>query len=182
MRPYSPAASTPISRRNTPARVPPADIRGHARSCRLSERRAGIIEQSTARRMPGFSIGRDLPAQDRGIDIERIELQAMTDPAGALGGDQRRAAAEKGVEHNLTAAGTIPQCIGYQRHRLDRRMQRKKVAFGARPAERVGSGVAPHIAAVTTIKPELNMVLVRLAAVLEDEHELVLAAVEGTHA
>ena len=46
-------------------RLCPPDIRGHARSCRLSERRAGIIEKSTARRMPGFSIGRDLPAPER---------------------------------------------------------------------------------------------------------------------
>src|SRR5260370_6755490 len=61
-------------------------------------------------------------------------------------------------------------------------MQCEKVAFGPGAAERVDAGVIPHIAAVATIAAELDMVLVRVPAVLEDEHELVLAAVERAHA
>src|ERR1700730_2047074 len=61
-------------------------------------------------------------------------------------------------------------------------MQCEKVAFGPGAAERVDPGVAPNIAAVATIAAELDMVLVRVLAVLEDEHELMLAAVERTHA
>src|SRR6202521_5418376 len=61
-------------------------------------------------------------------------------------------------------------------------MQCEKVAFGPGAAERVGPGVIPHIAAVATIAAELDMVLVRVPALLEQEHELVLAAVERAHA
>src|ERR1700687_4999217 len=61
-------------------------------------------------------------------------------------------------------------------------MQREKGAFCPGAAERVDAGVAPHIAAVATIAAELDMVLVRVPAMLEQEHELVLAAVERAHA
>src|SRR5260370_9305420 len=61
-------------------------------------------------------------------------------------------------------------------------MQCEKVAFRPGAAERVDAGVIPHIAAVATIAAELDMVLVRVPAMLEQEHELVLAAVERAHA
>src|SRR6202047_3914674 len=61
-------------------------------------------------------------------------------------------------------------------------MQCQKVAFYPGAAERVDPGVIPHIAAVATVAAELDMVLMRVPAMLEQEHELVLAAVERAHA
>src|SRR5580704_6045128 len=156
--------------------------RADAGSCCVSNFRLVLLEQPTAPGMTGALAGQGLPTADRGVDIGGIQFKPATDPAGARRGDQGRAAAEKGVEHDLAAAGTVPHRIGHQRDRFDRRMQCEKVAFGPGAAERVDPGVAPHIAAVATVAAELDMVLVRVPAMLEDEYELVLAAAERAHA
>src|SRR3984893_14761182 len=156
--------------------------RADAGSCCFSNFRMVLLEQPTAPGMTGALAGQGLPTADRGVDIGGVQFEPATVPPRAVGGEQGRAAAEKGIEHDLAAAGAVPQRIGHQRHRLDRRMQCEKVAFGPGAAERVDAGVAPHIAAVATIAAELDMVLVRVPAMLEQEYELVLAAVERAHA
>ena len=80
-------------------------------------------------------IGQRLPAADRRVDVGRVELQPIAAPAGALGGDQGRAAAEKGVQHNLVpgeqssiASATIAAgfTVGCNASRLPSSPQREK--------------------------------------------------------
>ena len=118
--------------------------------------------------------GQCLPAADDRVDIKRIELQPVATPAGALGGDQRGAAAEKGVEHDLAAGRAVEDRIGNQRDRFDGRVQRQQVALVAASAEGIATRIPPHIAAVAPKAAELDIVAVLVAAMLEDKDELVL--------
>src|SRR5438046_7308131 len=61
-------------------------------------------------------------------------------------------------------------------------MQGQEIALGAAASEGVGSGVVPHIAAVAPEPAELDVVAMLAATLLEDKDELVLAAIERTHA
>ena len=88
--------------------------------------------------MTSAPAGQCLPAADNRIDIGRVELQPVAAPAGALGGDHRRAAAEKGVQHDLTAGGAVEDRVGDHRHRLYRRVQRQQIAFLAAAGEGIG--------------------------------------------
>ena len=58
--------------------------------------------------MEGAAAGQFLPAADDRIDITGVELQPTAAPAGALGGDHRRAAAEKAVEHDDLPLTLVP--------------------------------------------------------------------------
>src|SRR5689334_18724717 len=128
--------------------------------------------------MIGGAAGQFLPAADPGIDIEGIELQPIAAPAGPFGSDERRAAAEKAVEHDAAARRAVEDCVGDHRHRLDCRMQRRGIALILRAAKGVASGISPDVAAVAPEAAELDIVAVIAAAVFEHKDELVLAAVE----
>jgi len=45
------------------------------------------------------------------VDVERIHLDAAADPTGRLGGDEGRARAEEGVEHDLAAVGEVEESV-----------------------------------------------------------------------
>jgi hypothetical protein len=55
--------------------------------------------------------------------------------AGALSGNHRRAAAEKGVEHDLAARRAIEDRIGDHRHRFHGRVQRQEIALATAAGE-----------------------------------------------
>src|SRR5205823_3167290 len=82
---------------------------------------------------------------------------------------------------NLAAGRAVEDRIGDHRHRLDGRMQRQEIAFLAAAAKAVGSGVTPHVAAVAPKTAELNVIAMPVAAVFENEDELVLAPIKRTH-
>ena len=71
-----------------------------------------IVEAVSCGRVDGAVPGKMLPSANRGIDIKRIEFHPATDPADTLGSQQRRAAAEKGVEDEIAAGRTIEDCVG----------------------------------------------------------------------
>src|SRR5947207_13595642 len=110
--------------------------------------------------MMSTAAGECLPAADDRVDIAGIELKSVAAPAGALGGDHRRAAAEKAVEHDVAAGRTVEDRIGDHRHRLHRRMQRQQIALLAAAGEGIGPGVAPEIAAIAAELTELDIVAV----------------------
>src|SRR5207302_11186309 len=139
--------------------------RAEAGSCCCSNFRMVLLEQPTAPGMTGSLAGQGLPTADRGVDIGGLQFEPATVPPGALGGDQGRAAAEKGIEHDLAAAGAVAQCIRHQGHGLHRRVQSKQIALAARPTERIDPGVVPHIAAVAPVAAELHVIAVRLLAI-----------------
>src|SRR5689334_20672650 len=130
--------------------------------------------------MEGAAAGQFLPAANDRIDIATVELQPIAAPAGALGGDHRRAAADKAVEHDVAARRAVEDRVGNHRHRLHRRVKRRQIAFLAWD-KGVGPGVIPDIAAVAPEAAELDVVAVPAAAVLEDKDELVPAAIERAH-
>src|SRR5205085_9317745 len=116
--------------------------------------------------MTSAAAGQRLPATDYRIDISGIEFQPIAAPAGALGGDYRRAAAEKGVEHDVAAGRAVEDRVGHHRHRLHGRVQRQKIALAAVSGKRVDPRVMPHIGAVAAELAELDIVAVPIATVL----------------
>src|SRR5438477_3855739 len=122
-----------------------------------------------------------LPAADDRVDIGGVELQPVTPPAGALGGDHRCAAAEKGVEYNLAAGRAVEDGVGDHRHWFHGRVQRQQIALLAATGEGIGARVVPHIAAVAPEPTELNVIAVILAAVFENGDKLVPAPIERAH-
>ena len=71
--------------------------------------------------------------------------------------------------------------IGDHGDRIHGRVQIQQIALLPMAGEGVGAGIMPHIAAVAPKPAELDVVAVRGAALLEDKHELVPAAVERSH-
>src|SRR5271156_3849858 len=131
--------------------------------------------------MASASAGQRLPPADGRIDISGIELQPVAAAAGALGGEHRRAAPEKGVEHDITAGRAVEDRVGDHCYGLHGWVQRQEIALLAATGEGVGSRVMPDIAAVAPVLAELDIVAVPVAAVLKDKNKLVLAAVERAH-
>src|SRR5215472_13692953 len=129
--------------------------------------------------MASAPAGQSLPATDDRIDIDGVQLQSVAAPAGALGSDQRRAAAEKGIEHNVAAGRAVEDRVGDHRHRLHARVQLRQIAVLVATGGGTGPGVVPNITAVTA---EPDRVAVPVAAVLEHEDKLVLAAVKRARA
>ena len=60
-------------------------------------------------------------------------------------------------------------------------MKLEHVALLGSAAKGVGSGIRPDVAAVSPKFAKLNVVAMRTTANLEDEHQLMLTAVKGTH-
>src|SRR5437588_11983627 len=131
--------------------------------------------------MTSAAAGECLPAADDRVDIAGIELKSVAAPAGALGGDHRRAAAEKAVEHDVAAGRAVEDRIGDHRHRFYCRMQRRQIALLAAAGKGVGPGVVPDIGAVAAELAELDVVAVSVAAVFEHKDKLMLAAVKRAH-
>jgi hypothetical protein len=101
--------------------------------------------------------------------------------AGALGGDHRRTTAEKGIKHDVAASRAVEDRVGDHRHRLDGRVQRREIALLAAAGKGIAPRIVPHIAAVAAELAELDIIAMPMAAVFEDEDQLVLAAVERAH-
>src|SRR5215472_13438209 len=129
--------------------------------------------------MAGASAGQDLPAADDRVDRAGVEFQPKAAPTSALGGDQARAAAEKGIEHNVAVGRAVEDRVGDHRHRLHARVQRRQIAVLVATGEGTGPRVVPNIAAVAAAA---DSVAVPVAAVLENEDQLVLAAVKRARA
>ena len=95
----------------------------------------GIVETVSGADVDGAFAGEALPPPNRGIDVEWVEFDPATDPADSLGRQEGRAAAEKRVEHEIAAGGTIEYRIGDERDRLYGRMKGGEVSFFPRPSE-----------------------------------------------
>src|SRR5215469_16859775 len=126
--------------------------------------------------------GKGLPAPDDGIDVARIELQSVTAPAGSLRRHDGGAATHKGIKDNVAPGRAIHDGVGHQGDRLHGRVQRKEIALFSRSTRTIHSRVVPDIAAMAAKLTKLHVVAVWGMAVLEHEHQLVLAAIERAHA
>lgn len=139
-----------------------------------------MIERHAGNRLHGLSSRKLLPAPNDLIAVDRVELDQARLPVGPFAGDKSRAAAAKAVEDEITAAGAVPDRVGYERDRLDRGVHGKLIEPIC--AEHIRPGIGPDIAAVTSMLSELDIVNVLAAAVLPDKDQFVLAAVERAHA
>ena len=97
--------------------------------------------------------------------------------AGTFGGDERRPAPQERIKDSIASRGAIQQSVGDHGDWFDGRMAGQEIAFFAAMSNGVGTREFPHVAAVTSVFPKLNIVLVLASSMLEDEHKLVLAPV-----
>src|SRR5947209_18700989 len=124
-----------------------------------------------------------LPPLDRDIDVLRVELDSIADPADTFSREQRAAGPKEAVEHDVAAGRTIQNRICDQSNRLYRGVQSQEVVFTVLFAVRgVDAGLFPHVRAVPSEPAELNVIPVLRRAVAEHEHQLVAGPVEGAHA
>src|SRR4051794_30950485 len=112
----------------------------------------------------------------------RIKLQAEAGPTDPLRSDQRRSTAEECVEDDVTARRAVENGIGHKFDRLNRRMQREQVALLAIAPERVRPRIGPNVGSVAAVAAQLDVVPMRSPALFVHQNQLVLAAVERTHA
>src|ERR1019366_8786717 len=141
-----------------------------------------LIETASGLRMHSLIARKGLPTTNDRVDIDRVDLEPIAAPARAFGRHDGGSAAQEGIEHNLVPARAIHDRIGHQGNRLHCGMERQQVAFIRTSPEGVGAWIIPYIAAMAPILSELYVVPVRAAAMLEHEHQFVLAAVERSHA
>src|SRR5262245_28923351 len=62
-----------------------------------------FIKSLSAYSMYGMITGMALPASDRCINVDRIELNGVATAASSFGGDECRSGAQEAVEHDLPA-------------------------------------------------------------------------------
>src|ERR1043165_8569553 len=77
--------------------------------------------------------GKGLPAPDNGVDVNRVELDAVADSSGALGGDQSGSASQEAVENYISPRGTVHDCVGYEGHGFHRRLESQQLALAGGP-------------------------------------------------
>src|SRR5437660_8557972 len=121
-----------------------------------------------------------LPAHDPDIDVLRIEFDGSGLATGAFGGNQDRAAPGEGIEDDPLAMAAVPEGVSNETDRFDRWVQGQQ--FITLALEGIDAGVGPHIGPIAAMLAELKVVDVGCLALLKDEHQLMLAAVEAPHA
>src|SRR6202795_5326905 len=105
--------------------------------------------------VPRLLSGHSLPTLDCSVHIERIDLDAATVPAGALGGKYGRAAAAKGIQNDLIALRRIQNGVGNQCNRLNRGMEIKSTCLTF-TRKAVGAGVIPDVVRLRAERPSLG--------------------------
>jgi hypothetical protein len=115
-----------------------------------------------------------LPTANDRVDVDRVELHSETAASHTLGGDHAGAAPDESIKYDLAARGAIEDGVCDQPHGFDGGMERQQVAF---VAWRARARIAPDVGPVTAILTQENVVAVRRVAVLEDENQLMTAAI-----
>ena len=113
-----------------------------------------------------------LPAADRDVDIERVELDHPSDPARTLGCQNCRAAAAERIEDDAVAPATVTNQVGDECHRLDGGVQ-IEVATPSR-MQTVDARIIEHVGAIPAVGAEPEIVDVGSVAALEDGDQLML--------
>src|SRR5258705_199638 len=98
-----------------------------------------------------------------------------------FGRQNRRTAADIGIQHDVVALGAIKYGVRNQRDWLHRRM-RFQLFLRAATREAVGPRKIPDVGTIPAEAAELNVVGMRVFSALEHEHELVAGPVERPHA
>src|SRR5262249_4516502 len=113
-----------------------------------------------------------LPAADSDVDVQRIQLNDPSDPAGALGAQHGGAAAAERVQYEPVPATTVANQIGHEGDGFDGRVKLKLAA--TRGMQAVDAGVFQHVGAVAAIGAESEVIDVRRHAIFEHSDKFVL--------
>src|SRR5262249_36141014 len=99
--------------------------------------------------------GESLPAPNGDVDQSRIDLDQPGSAIGSLGRDETRTGAAERIEDDPLPIRTVPDRIGHQGDRLDRRIRGK---LASRAHESILTRVIPDIASVAAVLAESDMV------------------------
>src|SRR6266436_2955033 len=115
----------------------------------------------------------------RGVDCARLLIRATKrrDAAGALGSQNRGAAAAERVEDDPVAPAAVADQIGDEGDGLYGGVQLELAPPGR--VQAVDARTVEHVAAMAAFGAEAEIVDVQCGAVLEDADQLVLRAIEG---
>ena len=105
----------------------------------------------------------------------RVQFDAVSAPAGLLGGEQRGAAASKCIQDNAASFRAIEDSVANQGKRFRRRVSGQR--FVPVLAETAHAGIFPYICSAPSKAAEFNIVDVLGMTVLVNKNELVGAAV-----
>jgi hypothetical protein len=131
-----------------------------------------LVKGLSAALKDGVGLRRGLPAPDGDIYVEWVDLDTEGPPADPIRRQDRRAGSQKGVQNDITAAGTVPHRVRYQRYGFDGWMRRQ---VGHTPgAEGIGAGIGPNVRTVSSKTPELDVIQVKAGTDFEDKDFLVL--------
>src|SRR5271166_5011386 len=125
--------------------------------------------------------GQALPARDGGVDMAQIEFDRIAASSRALGRKDGRAAAAKGIKHDVAATGNVANGVRDHRDRLDGRME-VEAARSAAPGKGVHAWIVPDVRPVAPMPAQLDVVDPLCAPPREDEDKLVSRTVERPHA
>src|SRR5580658_4405376 len=126
--------------------------------------------------------GHALPTADGDIDVERVDLDAAADAAGALRGYQGRPATQKRIEHNVAADRAVKKRVSDQRERLDGRMQLVETALLTPLGEGRRARIVPDIRPVSPVLAKFDVAAMRSAWNFEYADELMARAIKAAHA
>jgi hypothetical protein len=115
-------------------------------------------------------LGKNLPAAEDPITIDRIEFTDSCAPAGLMRRDQSRTRAAEKIKHDASAARNVFDGVGGHRNRLDRRMEAKLF----KPA-----AILPDVRPVAAVLAEFEAVEMGGGPILEGEDQLMAGAIEG---
>src|SRR5437868_15548583 len=88
---------------------------------------AGLMEGGACDRVNGIAPREFLPAFYGHVEIKGVNLDTPADAAGFLGRYERRARAEKGIEHDVAAFRHVPNCVREEADRLYRGVHLQKI-------------------------------------------------------
>lgn len=109
------------------------------------------------------------------VDIVRIQFDAVSTPAGFLGGEQRCAAAGKRIHHNAASLRAVKKGVADKREWFWCRMIGKRGVSVL--SKTVHAGILPNIRSASSKASKLDVVDVFGATVLVDKNELVSGAI-----
>src|SRR5436305_15031910 len=99
-------------------------------------------EVSARADVTGAVSGEGLPAADRDIDVERVDLESKAASTGALGCYDGGATAEETVEDHVAPSGAVQDRIGDHGHRLHSGVPLEQIAFISASTDRARATVS----------------------------------------
>ena len=114
-----------------------------------------------------FTAIRPVTPADGLIAVNRVDFDQACPAAGPFTGNQGCAASTKAIEHEIAASRAVQDGIGHEPDRFDGRVHRE--VRQAIRAEAVCPGIAPDVAAVSSVLSKLDIIGVFAPAIFPNE-------------